>query len=171
MKTVNLIVCLFLAVSISFGQNTLTMPTEILPENTIGSVQVDLTNADVISAGQLEFDYNSTQGVIIDGAIAIGQASSHIISFNEDTSNPVSVHVTIMFYSMSGETISAGSGNIIDLTYTSTAGAGTPLTITELMLSDADAQHLSATGIEIYYLVHFLLLLLMTTQLHKLIRL
>ena len=73
----------------------------------------DLTNADVISAGQLEFDYNSTQGVIIDGAIAIGQASSHIISFNEDTSNPVSVHVTIMFYSMSGETISAGSGNII----------------------------------------------------------
>jgi len=130
-----------------FSQNVVSLPEIILQETNSGVFGISLANVDELASGQIEIIYNSTQGLIIEGATLIGRASSHIKSVNIDNTDPTNTKVTIMFYSMSGDVITVGNDEFIELSYSTTIGSSTPspLTISNLLLSDISANALSST--------------------------
>jgi len=133
----------------SRGNNILTLPTlnNIIPGST-GNFGLNLANADVVSSGQIEFTYNSTIGFDISGVTATGRLTNYSPPvFNKNTTNPAAVKVTVLFFSMSGGTISPGNGDILTYQYTTTSGAteSTAFTFNQALLSDPSANPLNVT--------------------------
>jgi len=129
----------------SAGTNTFIMPTIQLQQNqTNGTFGIGLTNQDTPSSLSIEFTYNPSIGFDVTGAALTSRTQSifDAPAFNKSVIDATTTKIQILVYKFTSPppVLPAGSGDILQLTYTTTAsGTGsTPLTITEALLSDGN---------------------------------
>ncbi len=128
------------------ASNIMTLPSLGLEANETGTFGLALANQDAVSAAQIEFTYNSAIGFEITEAKLTARSQGFTVSMTPDKTDPENVKVVILLYNMSGGVISAGSGDILELTYNTVNGSGTTvLSFTETLLSDKNAGQLSVT--------------------------
>jgi hypothetical protein len=124
----------------AFSQDvTLSMPTEQVAKNSSGTVEVMLNNLVPVSSLQLEFNYNSLQGISIGGASSINGASGHDATFTIlDDSDPTNVRIQILLFTISNPAIAIGNEAILELNYSasSTANGATNLNVETLLVSN-----------------------------------
>ena len=134
------------------GTNTFIMPNVQLQQNQAsGTFGVALANQDTPSALSLTFTYNPTIGFDITGAALTTRTQSlfDAPAFNKTVIDATTTKIQVLMYKFGTPLmLPAGSGDILQLTYTTTAtGAGmTPLTITEALSSDANGSPLGTVA-------------------------
>jgi hypothetical protein len=129
------------------GDNQLSMESVTAAPNSTGSFNVSLNNSDVAAALQLVFTYDSTIGLDITAVQPVLRAAGFTTNFSKNASNPASVRVTILLFTLGAPTIAAGTGAILQLSYTTTptAQGSTPLGVNTALLSNKSGQPLTVT--------------------------
>lgn len=129
------------------AENVLTLPAVQVQQSATGTFGMHLSNTDTPSALELEFTYNPTIGFdITNVALAERTQSLFDISTNITDLDATTKEVHILIFKMAfpAPTLPAGSGDIVTITYqTTAAGTGTTaLTWNEAstLLSDAAGQ-------------------------------
>jgi hypothetical protein len=108
---------------------TVSVPLQLSNEALVKGLQLDIS----FDAGSVEF-----QGAVVAGRGAGMQDSSRIVSTGR---------ARVVLFARNNETIPIGSGTVANLSFQLSGSAGqTQLTPSNLVLSDADAQVLTATG-------------------------
>lgn len=113
------ILVLAVSQSANAGQVTISLPQISLHQNASGVFGVSLSSSESLAGGQMTFAYDSTIGFEITGMKTTARTDGFETSFHQDKSDPLSVKVTLLLYSVTPpvKTISPGEGNIIELTY------------------------------------------------------
>ena len=107
------------------GMSTLSLPDIQLAQGETGTFGVRLTNAVEIAAGQFSFSYDSTSGFDITGVTLTDRTQGFYepVVFHKDASDPANVKVLVLYFSLSGATITPGSGDILTFSYRTTPEA------------------------------------------------
>jgi len=123
-----------------FGQLDAAIPPVQVQPGSTGAFALELTNDAPVAAGQIALTYDATTGIDLTGAALTSRTAGYEpVLFVKDDRDPTHVRVLLLFYSLSGATIHAGAGAILELTYQSAADtSGTfELIMTESLFTDA----------------------------------
>ena len=142
-----MMVALSYGLVLATGSNQVSIAILTSAPATTGSFTVDLNNGDAVAAGELRFTYDATIGLTLNSVVATGRLDGYTIQKTINTSNPAQAQVSILFFNLSNLQVTAGSGAILTVNYTtaSTAQGSTPLTLTKALLSNAAGNPLAVT--------------------------
>ncbi len=131
------------------GTSKLSFPNLQLLQGTTGTFGIGLRNSDAVAAGQLTLSYDSTSGFDITDINVTERTNGFYepVAFRKDDTDPSHVKVTVLFFSLTGAMIEAGTGDILEVSYqTSPDASGTPeLTLTDTLLADQDGSSQAVT--------------------------
>jgi hypothetical protein len=105
-------------------------------------------NEDSIASAQIEFTYDSTIGLDIDGVALTARTDGFFDpSFTTYDDDPSAVGVKVLLFNLSGMTIAPGSGPILLVEYSlePDAAGDSPLQLTNVLLSDPIGNPLPVT--------------------------
>nr|NQU92133.1 T9SS type A sorting domain-containing protein [Bacteroidota bacterium] len=127
------------------GATTLFLPELVITPNATGAYGVDMTNEDMVCAGQIEFFYNSTVGLDFTGVSVSDRLPGYEAVFRKYDSDPENVRVLLLFYAIPG-TIDPGAGEILTLNWQTNYSCGnTILDIDKAILADQDASSMEVS--------------------------
>ena len=138
----NLFTLIVLVTQLSWGQNIFNVNPESISVETAFTLSVDLNNNDDVSAFQFDISYN-------ENAIELGTNHSLTDRANNSylvtASNVANNTIRVIAYSTNNSVISSGSGDLINLNFSSKNLPGTyNLSISNIVISDASSQQLTA---------------------------
>lgn len=109
----------------SSGLEMLRLPHIQIQPDTSGTFGLEMVNDGAVASGQLTLMYDSTTGFDITGVNVTErtQGFDEPVIFSKDDSDPASVKVFVLFFSLQGAAIEAGVGDILEFNYQTSAGA------------------------------------------------
>jgi len=127
---------------VTWGQNIFNIDSESIAVETAFTLNIDLSNNDDVSAFQFDISYNENAIELGTGHNLTERANS---SYLITASNVANNTIRVIAYSTNNSVVSSGSGNLINLNFTSKNLPGTyNLSISNIVISDASSQQLTA---------------------------
>ena len=141
-KIVGLLI--FLISYTTLAQNTFSISSKSEAQGNPFTIDIGLTNSNEISAFQFDLiSLNENAYELSSGSTLTTRASSHTLSVNTVDENTIRVLV----YSTSNQVISAGSGTVLKIAFTSKNEPNTyNLSISNIVLSDQNGKSVSANS-------------------------
>jgi hypothetical protein len=127
-----------------FGQNTLGISSSSVTVTNNFSLIVDLENSEAVTAFQFDIVYDGNAISLATGHTLTERGTNHELSVSNIDNNTIRVLV----YSSTNQLIDVGSGAMVNLNFKSENLPGTyPMSISNIVLSDADGSEIIASGI------------------------
>ena len=140
-KIVGLLI--FLISFTTVAQNTFSISSKSEAQGNPFTIDIGLTNSNEVSAFQFDLSLNENAYELSSGSTLTARASSHTLSVNTFDENTIRVLV----YSNSNQVISAGSGTVLKIAFTSKNEPNTyNLSISNIVLSDQNGESVSANS-------------------------
>jgi hypothetical protein len=137
-----LLILIVLVSQVTWGQNIFNIDSESIAVETAFTLNIDLSNNDDVSAFQFDISYNENAIELGTGHNLTDRANS---SYLITASNVANNTIRVIAYSTNNSVVSSGTGNLINLNFTSKNLPGTyNLSISNIVISDASSQQLTA---------------------------
>ena len=142
MKKIILVILVFISLS-TIAQNTFSISSESVEVGNSFTLDISLTNSTDITAFQFDLSHNENAYQLSSYSALNTRSENHSLTVSTIDNNTIRVLV----YSASNEVISAGSGTVLSLTFSSENEPGTyNLLMSDIVLSDQNGESVSVSA-------------------------
>ena len=125
------------------AQNTFSISSESEQVGNSFTLDIDLVNSTEVNAFQFDLSHNENAYQLSSGSALTTRAENHTLTVSTVDDNTIRVLV----YSASNEVITAGSGTVLSLTFSSENEPGTyNLSMSDIVLSDQNGESMSVSA-------------------------
>ena len=125
------------------AQNTFSISSESEQVGNSFTLNIGLANSTEVTAFQFDLSHNENAYQLSSGSALTTRAENHSLTVSTVDNNTIRV----LIYSASNEVISAGSGTVLSLTFSSENEPGTyNLLMSDIVLSDQNGESISASA-------------------------